>query len=173
MKKQITKNSKETDNPPYTLATLRYAKEKLKSSTYQSQKFAFYKRKLAVNQEILDLLSNSQPEQQQDLFASLEPLKERVLYDVHDKLFSDEYLYKTTDLKPEQIHQFFKVIIIDTLFYKKYVPEDSPLYNKYKNLFDDLLRLSISKNRLSRGEAIQLFQQAKTETEKIKEIQSM
>ena len=128
---------------PMKFDDLRYVKENLKRSTYYNQKVSFYNKKIQVHEDIMKLISDDDGGEKADLFQSLEPLKERVLYDVHDKLFSDEYLYKITDLKPEQIHQFFKVIMIDTLFYKKYVPESSPLYNKYKYLYDDLLRLSI------------------------------
>ena len=155
------------------LNDLKYLKNKIKTAYFRKEQDNFIKKKAKVHAEMIALFASKPREQQDNLFQNINPLKEQVLYDTQDKLFSDEYLYKTTDLTTEQIQQYFKVIIIDVLFYKKYTQEDSPEYNKYRDLFDELLRLSISKDRKSRAEAVELFRQVKSETEKMKESQVM
>lgn len=156
------------------LHLLKDTKEKLKRAYYLKYQLLFQKRKERIHEEIMKMIySEESTDDKGSIFQSITPVKEQVLYETQDKLFSDEHLYKVTDLTSEQIHHFFKILVIDTLFFKKYVDEDSLIYNKYKNLYDDLLRLSISKNRKSRQEVIELFRQVKTETEKLKEQQLM
>ncbi len=155
------------------LDNLKYLKNRIKDQYFIKTQDQFNQKKAKVHADMLKLFSERPKELQDNLFQNINPLKEQVLYDTQDKLFSDEYLYKTTDLKAEQIQQYFKVLIIDVLFYKKYTQENDPNYNKYRDLFDELLRLNISKDRKSRMEAVELFRQVHAETQKIKESQVM
>lgn len=153
------------------LALLRDTKEKIKNIYFIKYQRKFQKRKERIHNELMKMLYTPQGDNTTDLFQAVNPLKEQVLYETQDKLFSEAHLYKVTDLTADQIQKFFKVLVIDTLFYKKYVDENTYIYDKYKNLYDNLLRLSISKNRKSRQEIIELFRQVKTETERMKEQQ--
>lgn len=85
-----------------------------------------------------------------------DPLIEKMVYETSKQLFDKNKILMISDLSADQINYYFKLIIIDDLFYKKYATGKDR--NKYTNLFEKMLQLTISKNRQSRGEIVNMFQ---------------
>jgi len=102
------------------------------------------------------------PEALDTIIKESEPLSEKIIYETSKQLFDLEKILMISDLSLDQINYFFKLIIIDDLFYKHYATKDK---TKFTNLFKQLLQLTISKDRKSRNEIVSMFQTLRVEHE--------
>jgi len=99
----------------------------------------------------------------ESILSEREPLTEKMVYETSKQLFDIDKILMISDLTPDQINYFFKLILIDNLFYKQYANENE--INKFTELFEKMLQLTISKNRQSRGEIVNMFQVLKVVAE--------
>jgi len=93
----------------------------------------------------------------------VQPLTERMVYEISQHLFDEKKLLMISDLSVENINQIFRLIIIDEIFYRPHAREEDK--NKLMNLTNSLLKLTISKNRKSREEIIDMFKRVEVKTD--------
>lgn len=104
------------------------------------------------------------------ILEETEPLRERVIAETSKQLFDKKLLLMIADLSTDQINYFFKLIIVDDLFYRRYCLKGVKgkngvwIYTKvrrdnkvFTEIWEKLLQLTISKNRQSRSEIVDMF----------------
>jgi len=104
------------------------------------------------------------------ILEETEPLRERVIAETSKQLFDIKKLLMIADLSTDQINYFFKLIIVDDLFYRRYCLKGVKgkngqwVYTKvardnqaFTEIWKKLLQLTISKNRQSRSEIVDMF----------------
>jgi len=101
------------------------------------------------------------------LLGETEPLSEKIIYETSKHLFDVDKILMIADLSIEQINYYWKLIIIDELFYQYYCTDATkkPDILQFKHLFEKLLQLTISKNRQSRREIVDMFKILRVEAE--------
>jgi len=100
-----------------------------------------------------------------ELLKETEPLKEKLVYELSKLLYDKKKLYMITDFNIEQINLFYKMCIMDRLFYQKYCTK-AKIKKYFKELFDLLPELLISKDRKSRMEILTMFTDVKAKVER-------
>jgi tRNA(Ile)-lysidine synthase TilS/MesJ len=100
------------------------------------------------------------------LISETEPLTEKIVYETSKNLFDEKKLLMISDLSVDNINQIMKLLIIDMYFYRAYV-KDRKNADKLKNVIDCFLKLTISKNRKSRGEIIEMFKRVEIKTQEL------
>ena len=96
-----------------------------------------------------------------------EPAVEKMIRETVQQLFNRANIYMITDLTAENINEFYRLVIIDKLFYQKYAwreKENNPdLFYKFTHLYNIILELAISKGRQGRLEFISILGRLKEE----------
>lgn len=118
--------------------------------------------------ELIKQQNMSRPEEitfQEDIFEQItketEPAVERMIRETVQQLFNRANIYMISDLTRDNLNEFYKLVLMDSLFFKDYawrMEKDNPtLYNTYTTLYNKLLELSISLNRKGREEFIKIL----------------
>lgn len=86
-----------------------------------------------------------------------EPALQKLTKEAYDNLFSRKKILMTADLNIDNIRDIFKWVVMDRLFYQEYAnPKFKPEKECFKGVRDDLLSMSVSKNRKGRGEGVEI-----------------
>ena len=102
------------------------------------------------------------------LTTEVQPLRERILYEISTILFDRNRVKMISDLTARQFDNFVRFYAIDRFYVKRFAKS-----NNFEEFLKDILELSISKNRSGRKEILEMFRNVKLEEEKLAKIRKL